>query len=992
MTGMWREQWQFGRFTFDEVTGILAQGNRETTLLPKDCLVLEVLLTRSGQLVSKEELHRHCWPQQAVVGGDVLKTCIRRLRKTLGDDFHVPEYIETVGRRGYRFLVPAIIREKQSSPSPTAVTVPPDFVGRKRELTGLSELFAKVRAGDFGLLVISGEAGIGKTTLLENFLKAVGSSPDTLLLHGQCLDCNGPAEAYHPLLSGLGQLADVLGKEAIVPLLRAMAPMWLAQLPWLVGDAGHLDLLADLQGASGQRMQREMLALLVEICRRQTVIIVLEDMHWSDTATIDLLGLLARSRPQPQRLLVIATCRINENPSHPFHLLLDDLGVRDLCTHFHLLPLPEQEIDAYLAGRFSDRERPAGLSGWLREFSGGNPLLFRAMVDQGLRKGWLHVNEGIIWQRPDAEDVNKMAPRNLRYLLDSRLHQLSTAEKECLETASVAGMNFSTRLLAESAETEGACEALCEQLVRSTGFLARSPAKNHGYGIKNPGFYFRHALYQRLICESIPLLRRQHLHLTVGERLEAISIDNPDELAVQLALHFEFAGRPLKAAHYRMRVALASLMRHAYREVIDHAERGLSLLEGLPQGMDKAELELGLLLPLGSSYLATRGYASPEVERIYSRAYALSGTSTSSCQMIVLFSLGTYWLVRGDLPRMREVADTLASFPLRTNLDTDYVSAHALASMFHFYRGDFSRSYSDHQLCEKYYNPAMQRQTYLMIGIEPGLTSAGHAALTSWFMGYPERAEREMNRCVELAREHYGPFMQIWCICYMGWLNVCIGNRNKVRECGLLANRLSRENGIEYWIAQSSIQMAWVDGIEGDYESGIRRIKENISAHHQTGAQLVRGCFLSRLADVQNASGRTDDALVTIDEAILVSQRTGEEWWLAEMYRMRGDILVASADRVEGGAEELLTAAEENYRTAIDLAASQQAKTLELRSATNLATLWLRKNKADEGLALLEHLYSWFTEGFSSPDLQATIQLLGDLARRLQENKSKDLS
>ncbi len=972
--------WQFGQHRFDPKTGKLDQGERSTILLPKDCLVLEALLARSCELVSKDELHRQCWPQQSAVGGDVLKSCIRRLRQALGDDFRNPLYIETFGRRGYRFLLAAKILGKQSQPVSAAPAISADFVGRQDELARLVELHGRVRAGGFGLLIVSGEAGIGKTTLIENFAKELGPFQDTILLQGQCQDSHGPAEAYHPLLSALGLLADRLPRAAFAELLRTIAPMWLVQLPWLVEGGHHLDLLAELQGTSGQRMQRELLALLGKVCQRQTLVIVLEDMHWSDTATVDLLGLMARSRPQPERLLVIATCRIHENPDHPFHLLLDDLDGRELCTHIHLPPLPEREIESYLAARFPGQARPAGLASWLREFSGGNPLLFKAMVDQGLRKGWLQVNDRLTWQPPDAGAVTKMAPRNLRYLVESRVNQLSIAEKECLETASVAGMHFSTRLLAGAGETEIESEVLCERLVRTTGFLARALVHCDGGGRQSPGFSFRHALYQRLIQEGIPRLRRQHLHLTVGERLEALSAQASSEVALQLAIHFEFAGRPLRAAFFRQQVALSSLLRHAYREVIEHAERGLALLAGLPPDPDKDELELNLLLPLGSGYLATKGYASPEVERCFARAFVLSGKSTSTCQMVVLFSLGIYWMVRGDFPRMYEVVENLAAHSHQTKLARDCVGAYALSSIYHFYRGNFAESYRAHQSCEKNFQPSPPGEIALLSGIEPRISSAGHAALSSWLMGYPERAEREMNAITKQAREHYGQFTQIWCICYLGWLYLCLGYPEKAKECSRLSHRLSLANGVEYWLGHSSILLGWAEGISGDYDTGIRRIEENIVAHRNSGAGFVDSFFLSLLADVHNASGRQDAALESIDEAILLGSRIGEEWWLAEMFRRRGDTLAASAARADGHGKQLLSAAEESYRNALAVAGQQQAKSLQLRAAIGLAALLLKTNRAAEGLALLKPLYSWFTEGFATPDLQSAGWLIQTLS------------
>lgn len=983
--------WRFGPFHFDPGTGYLHGPETSCTLLPKDCLVLEQLLQAEGKLVSKETLHAQCWPQQAVVGGDVLKASIRRLRQALGDDYQAPRYIETLNRRGYRFL-PAARRGPLAEPSAASATTSlnfpqaaPEFVGRNEELALLHELLSTAQSGAFHLLVISGEAGIGKTALLNTFLNGRPEHQETILLQGQCLNCHGPAEAYQPLLAGMEQLAEKLGPELLVELLRRLAPMWLLQLPWLIDAAERRQLQNELQGVSGQRMQRELLALGAELSRQYTQLVVIEDMHWCDHATVELLQRLAGLQPPPRRLLLLVTTRGGENPGHPFQAVCDQLRGSSMCRYLRLSPLPEAAMTSYLAATFPGRQIPAGLPGWLHDFSGGNPLLFKAMIDQGLRRQWLRDDgDALCWQQPTSGNAAQIAPRHLRYLVDSRLGQLSAAERECLETASVCGMSFPVRLLAEVADQDQSSEARCEQLSRTTSYLRRAATLTLGSGEKNPCFAFRHALYQQVLHDAIPSLRRQQLHQSVARRLIAAFPEPSVEISLQLALHYEQAGDGLAAAAHRQRVAIASLQRHAYQEAIDHARRGLAALGELPDSPERESRELALLLPLGASSLATMGYAAPAVEAIYSRAQQLQSRAPSAdCQLTVLCSLAIYRLAKAELAEMCEAATVMQEYAEQTDNPVDVVGAKALATLHAFYRGDQQAALQAQQQCQERYDPAGQSESFLELGYELGITALAHAAMASWLLGQPEQAMAKIAQALAIAREYANPFMQIWCLCYQGWLHVYQEELAPARHCAEEARDLSQAHGIEYYRAQSSIILGWLESVSGQPEHGIAAIEENIAAHRQTGAELIRGFFLYILADALHRAGLPDEALSRLAEAIALSEETGEVWWLAEMHRLHGVVLLALADADIGSAgPERQLAAETSLTAALNTASAQQAKMLELRAATSLAALRLHQGRAAEGRALLNEVYSRFSEGFTTHDLRQAQKVSAQFAEQ----------
>lgn len=631
---------EFNPFRFDPHTGELRNGEQVTVLLPKDSLVLKALLDHAGKMISKEELHRCCWPRMQKVSNDVLKSSIRRIRKALGDDFQKPVFIETVSRRGYRFLRPVKSVSGEARTAPQAAVTGDSLVGRKKELERLHQGLAKAEGGGFELLLIAGEAGIGKSTLVETFIESLAGQSQATVLKGGCIDSQGPAEPYHPVFEAMRQLAGEIGPEELTLLLRRVAPMWLIQLPWLIDAEERTSLQAALLGASNQRMQRELLALVEELSRERPLVLVLEDMHWGDSATLELLDQLVRVRPLPRGLLVIATCLTDKHTEHPIHRLRADLRLRRRCDELLLQPFTVEEVEACLTSRFRPNARPLELAVWLHEYSSGNPLFLGALIDQGLRQGWLKDDGGLYWEKQQADEIERIVSPSLRELVAGWLEQLPPVQRSCLEVASVAGQVFPTRLLTDEESEEVRYEELCEKLSRTTGFLRRAEAMERNCRCHGPCFAFRHALFHRLIYSRIPILRREFLHRIVGTRLESACGDQCDEMAVVLANHFELGRDYLKAIRYRCRAGEIALARYAYQEVIEQMNRGLELLPKLPNEQLRDREELPLLLPLGAAHLATHGYGSPEVERIFSRAHLLSDSVKTRNLLTIPCGLG----------------------------------------------------------------------------------------------------------------------------------------------------------------------------------------------------------------------------------------------------------------------------------------------------------------------------------------------------------------
>src|SRR6266536_2112332 len=404
--------------------------------------------------------------------------------------------------------------------------------GRARELARLERLLADARSGQRRLAFVTGEAGIGKTTVIERFLADAAAEGELLVAHGQCVEHRGAGEAYLPVLEALGRLARQPGAQGLLRLLAQQAPTWLAQMPWLLEDDELESVHRRLAGATHERMLREMLETLETIGVETPVVLVLEDLHWSDPSTIDLLEAVAKRR-EPVRLLVLGTYRRGEAiaQDHPVHRLEQSLRSRGLCAQVALGGLAEYAAALLRGGS------PAGLGRLLHERTGGNPLFAKTLLES-----WLE--QGLVDEAADLERLAADIPDSVRELIEQMLSQLDPADRELLEAASVAGQRFSAASVAAPLDLDTAqVEARCDALARSSRFLESHGEDSWPDGTIASCFAFSHDLQREVVYDRLPAARRAQLHGNVGKRLETAYGARAREIAPQLADHLVRAGK-----------------------------------------------------------------------------------------------------------------------------------------------------------------------------------------------------------------------------------------------------------------------------------------------------------------------------------------------------------------------------------------------------------------------------------------------------------------
>jgi predicted ATPase/DNA-binding winged helix-turn-helix (wHTH) protein len=627
---------RFGPFCFDPTTGSLWRGTEFLSLLPKDAAVLGVLVQYAGQIVTKDALLDAVWPQTYVTD-TVVKNGIGRLRRALGDDLKTPRYIQTYPRRGYRFVgtvetqEPEVVEEGRPPSNLASQTagilpeIPALMVGREAELARLQERFGRALHGQRQVVFVVGEVGIGKTTLIDAFVAEVAAHGDLWLAHGQCIEHHGEGEPYGPVLEALDRLCRGPHGARLLALLRQEAPLWVAQLPGLLPAAEIEALERHSRQATPARMQRELAVALDRLSMEIPLVFVLEDLHWSDYATLDLLAVLTQRR-DPARLLVLGSSRPGDigTRTHPLSPLVQRLG---RSAHYHeisLITLTEPDIAAYLTHRFSAPTWAPRLTGWLQRRSGGNPLFLVTIVDYLVHQGVLPADGSAPALGQELNTLEATIPASLRHIIAAQFRQLAPAEQQALEVASVAGAEFSAAVVAAGLEEPVIpAEACCEGLARRGNFLEPRRAALWYDGTAASDYGFRHTLYQQVIYEGLPAGRRQQLHRRLAARLEQAYGEQVGEVASELAQHWQLGGDAERAVRYRGLAAQKANRCAAPREAMEQVAQALQLLRTLPDTRERRHLELRLRLTLLPALLTLKGFAAPEVAHTYAQAQEL---------------------------------------------------------------------------------------------------------------------------------------------------------------------------------------------------------------------------------------------------------------------------------------------------------------------------------------------------------------------------------
>jgi DNA-binding winged helix-turn-helix (wHTH) protein/tetratricopeptide (TPR) repeat protein len=594
---------EFHGFRLDEVNQCLwrraAQGKDERVLLkPKPFAILHHLVQHAGRLVTQEELLDEVW-QDTHVQPEVLKRHIFDVRKALGDDPKTPMFVETIPRRGYQFIAP--IHKAGHTHRGTSPGV--KLVGRDHTLSELDRCMDRAMGRERQIVFVTGEPGIGKTALVDEFRRRADGSVALRIATGQCVEGYGGKEPYYAVLEAFGSLCR--SSDDVLHIIATQAPTWLAQFPALIREDQRAGLEREILGATRQRMLREILVAVEAISSDTLLLLIFEDIHWAHDTTIDFIGALARSTA-PAKLLLIATHRPADaaTPGHPLRPVTQELIVHRLCHRLNLQPLEEEDIAEYLADGASGTVVPQGLAPLLKQHSEGNPLFMHAALEHLQQCGFITKGTDSWTLNVPLDEIGFEVPESLRDMIEAQIENLNPEVQRILEVASVNGVQFPSGVSAAPASVDAdRFEQVCEELSGRHRVLRRLGPIRFPDGSVSSRYEFSHALYREVLYRRQAPARRTRTHRQIGEQLERLYAGHEATIASELADHFEYANDWPSALKYLRLAAENARRRYANREAGAALRRALELCTNLAED-ERAVWQIRILSVLGMMYAA----------------------------------------------------------------------------------------------------------------------------------------------------------------------------------------------------------------------------------------------------------------------------------------------------------------------------------------------------------------------------------------------------
>jgi DNA-binding winged helix-turn-helix (wHTH) protein/predicted ATPase len=969
---------RFGDYRLDRAQGLWRE-DKEIRLTPKSLSVLCVLAERAGQVISKDELFQTVWPDVSVTDS-ALTSCVQELRHALGDDARKPRYIETLPRRGYRFRE-QISRDVRAASVPAAASAPPDspIVGRRNAIEELLAAAALAAQGRRQVVFITGEAGIGKTTVLRAFCDRLAEAGPVRTTWGQCVQHYGVGEPYQPLLEALARLCRRPDADEVMPLVERYCPTWLAQVPALVPSERLEHLRRSAAGTTRDRMLRELIDAMEAITARERLVLWLEDLHWSDLSTLDWIAAFAQ-RPEPARLLLIGTFRpfLASGPEHPLASVSDDLRMKGFCREIMLRGLDEASVADYVAlscpPASGQGERLRRMARRIHQHTGGNPLFVGNVIGDLIARGLL-VRDGDRWNL--TADVNRTElgiPDDIRRMIGRQIDRLPPEEREVLEIASVAGASCATAAIAAAAGRQlEEIESTLMTLARHNQFVRDAGTVEWPDGTISARFDFLHVLYRDVLYQRVPPARRAQLHRQVGTRTELAYGKKAPEIAAELAMHFERSGELSRVAAYLQQAAGNARARGAYGEARIHFERALALLAGEPPGAERSARELELQIGRGAVIMAARGWSAPEAAEAYSRARTLSQELGDTPRLFsALWGLWLFYWGRGPLSTAQELVQDLLDLARRHGNEAARLEAYHAAWATAFGRGDLLASCGHAAGGMSVYEPDQHASLAATYGSHDAGTCCRN--FLGWALalrGRSDEARRSSRDAIDLARRLGHPFSLALTHFFAAATAQTLRDRAALQANAAAAVTVAREQDFRLVLGWALTLDGWAAVEDGRFEEGMDYLANGLAEVRATGSFQFLPYLISLKAQAHLTHGEAASGLQALDEAFSVTRMTGESFWNAELHRLKGELQLA-ADVPSADLE-----AQENFGHAIDIARSQDARLLMLRASVSLGRLLRRMKRDTEARQLVSDAYAGVANGVGLTDSIEVREFLG---------------
>jgi predicted ATPase/tRNA A-37 threonylcarbamoyl transferase component Bud32 len=837
-------------------------------------------------------------------------------------------------------------------------------VGRDLELETLFQEFDRARTGSARLAVISAEAGGGKSTLVEAFLRSLEDHGETVRLgRGRCSERLAGSEAYLPVLEALESLQHHDKHGGLSRLLRAVAPSWYSRItPTSENDSSAARLAAETAGGSQERLKREFAALLEEGGRLQPVVLWFDDVHWADPSTTDLILYLAQ-RMETTRSMIIVTARpsVLAQSKHPFLAVKLDLLARGQCREITLGPLDVNAIDRYVTLQFTEHAFPEGLAQLIHQRTEGHPLFVADLLRDLKRRQVITQKEGRWIMGADLQSLERELPPSVRSLVQRKMEALEDEDRKLLGAASVHGVDFETTIMAGAlALDEADVEDRLERLEREHAivrFVAEGETMDRALTLR---YRFAHQIYQKAFYESLRVTRRAAYAKAIANQLVSRLSDEPCECAAGIALLFETARDNLKAAEYFNHAAQASARLYAHDESARLAQRGLTLLASEPPGTERNAVELSLQTTYGLALKTGRGYAIPEVGAAYARARQLCHQVEDPARVIpVLIGLAAHHVVAGEIETSRDVAlEMIELFNRLGDRNLQMLGEWSLgAALFHL--GELSVAHTHLERGLALYDPAFHRPRVWETGIDPGVFCRCELSRTLLLRGYPDQGLATVKEAVAQARAIEHPQPLAFALLFETIMH--LGRRDPLEAIRTYQEleQVCRIHGIaqELQWAAPLYGRALVE--TGEIEGGLRVMDEALAAHTAIRSALLRPYYLVMYAGALMRGRRFTEAQDALNEAMSVAEDTAQQAYISELHRMQAELHVLRGEP---------SLAETAYLRSLSTAIDQGARWLELRAARAFANFLAANGRSSEARDILTQAVSAISEGTETLD------------------------
>jgi len=830
------------------------------------------------------------------------------------------------------------------------------LVGRDRQLGLMLERKEQVQEGEGQAVLITGEAGLGKSRLVQAFRERLVEEPHTWL-ECRCTPY-AQASAFFPLIEILEQALRFSGPEDSEMKLRSLeravelaglsvpdvvplvAPLLMLPLP----DRYLPKLLSP--GRQRRKTIEALVSWMLALSEQQPLVVVFEDLHWCDSSTLEVVGRLLEQSPT-SKVLALLTFRPDFEPRWP---------ARSHVAHLEVSRLRRQQAENLVASMSRTLALPGDVVGRIVERADGVPLFLEELTKMVLESGLVEEREGRFTLTGDLATLT--IPSTLQGSLMARLDRLSAAREVAQRTA-VLGREFSYALaLASVGFDEGTIRNGLARLVEADILFQRGEPPNASY-------LFKHALIQEAAYESLLRQTRQELHgRVVDVLLERFSeqVAAAPELA---ARHAEAAMRTDTAIEYYQRAGSHAQERCAHEEAAEHLRQAIKLLSD--DGLGRDRLELSLQLALGASLTAVRGYAHPERRIAYERAREL-GEAVEDPTLLgqALIGVSISECTSGAMETARSVAARVLTSAEDRSDDELALHGHCQVALPEYYQGRFGSSLKHCESAIALYDPPRHHKAAFLIGGDTGFAAMGVSAWNLWHLGYPDQALARARETVELTQRFEDPFGIGFSAMVQGTIHWLRGEFEGQKQIAASQIAVGEEYGFPVWLGLGKAIHAAARVALGD-ATAFAELLEGAALLAETGTQSGAPMLFAMLAATQAAAGSPEEALGAVDLGLAVAAGTGQAFEDAELHRLKGE-LTLTADRE--GAAESQRLAEESFQKAVEVARLQGARSLELRALTSLARLLIAQDRMPEARTLLVPAYQWFTEGLETADLR----------------------